>query len=80
MDGGVRVLQRGLHAGAERGLATECSRATGSGLATWERTRASSALKSLATQNGQKIGMKITPSTQKIRFSGNPTLIKSTKR
>ena len=31
-------------------------------------------------QNGQKIGMKITPSTQKIRFKGKPTLTKSMKR
>lgn len=32
------------------------------------------------TQNGQKMGMNITPSTQKIRFKGKPTLMKSTKR
>ena len=31
-------------------------------------------------QNGQILGMKTTPSTQKIRFSGNPTFTKSLKR
>ena len=31
-------------------------------------------------QNGQNTGMKITPSTQKIRFNGSPTLMKSMNR
>ena len=44
------------------------------------RTRLIAAVAFGINQNGQIIGMKMMPRTQKIRFSGTPTLMKSMNR